>query len=122
MDEAPRSVTAPLEEEGLTTEAEDRTRQLRSDIERTREDMAETVEAIGQKLRPGNVVAQAASATSEKVKDVSSIATGVARDMWRSRGGPQLAERVRRNPMGAILVGVAVTWLMFGRRRRSRRR
>jgi hypothetical protein len=104
-------------------DADQRAREIRSDIERTREDLSETVDAIQEKLRPSNVVASAASATTEKVKDMAYSAAETAEEWWDASGGTGLVDRVRNNPVPAVLAGVGLAWLVMsnGENRRGRR-
>lgn len=92
-------------------DADRRPREIRSEIEQTREDIAETVDAIQEKLRPSNVVASAASATTEKVKDMAYRATENAEEWWDASGGTGLMDRIRTNPVPAVLAGVGLAWL-----------
>jgi Protein of unknown function (DUF3618) len=107
-----------------TTEqnGEQRARQIRAEIERTRGDLAETVDAIQERLRPTNVVASAASATAEKVKDMAQSAGETAQELWETSGGTGLVQRIRNNPVPAVLASVGIVWLAFsnGQRRQNR--
>jgi hypothetical protein len=108
-----------------------RARQIRHDIARTREDLSETVDAIQEKLSPGNIVANAKSATTEKVKDMASNAADSARDLaataadtagewWESSGGNTVVDRLRNNPIPALMTGVGVAWLLMSNGERYR--
>ena len=110
---------------------ERRTAEIRSDIEQTRADMSETIEAIQDRLRPSNLVSQATDtvrdATVGKVKQVAES----ARSSLRSRGytsdygsstGGTVMDRIRENPIPAALAVASVAWIAFrgnGRRRTS---
>jgi len=106
--------TTDRAEETTVRETDDRARELRSDIERTRDDITETVDAIQEKLRPGNVVASAASATREKVRNMAYSASDTAQEWWDGSSGERVATRVRRNPAAVVLAGVGLAWLAFG--------
>jgi Protein of unknown function (DUF3618) len=93
---------------------DERALEIRSEIEQTREDLSETVDAIQEKLRPANVVATAAAATTDKVKDMASNAAQTAEDWWEESGGNSLVNRIRNNPIPAMMAGVGLAWLAFG--------
>jgi ElaB/YqjD/DUF883 family membrane-anchored ribosome-binding protein len=88
-----------------------------TEIEQTREDMTTTVEAIGDRLDPANIVSGAKDAVRDatvgKVEDMTSQATdffGDARSTVQEAGGG-LLDTVRRNPVPALMVGVGLGWL-----------
>ena len=120
MDQQPGSLDRSS---GETTDsaADARTRVLRAEIEETRDDLSETVDAIQEKLRPDNLVAGAASVTKEKVKDMANAAAETAEEWWDTSGGQGIVDRVRNNPIPALLAGVGLTWLAMtnGGHRRS---
>jgi hypothetical protein len=85
-------------------------RQIREDIERTREQMSDTVEAIGYK-------ADVPSRTKEKVtakKDaVVSKVTGAAPDADEVKHGARQAKGIaQENPLGLAIGGAAVGFLV----------
>lgn len=91
---------------GVTEEAvtDHRTREIRAEIEQTREDMSETIDAIQEKLRPGNVVAEATErvkdATTEKVRHMANRASDAAD---------------RQTLLPAALIGIGTAWLLMNR-------
>ena len=106
---------------GLTIDPaeEQRTRELRAEIDRTREDMSETVNAIQDRLRPSAVASNAAESVKQaamsKVRDVADsdsvsymaanpvpmtmVAIGAVGLAWLATAGrdPHLASYGRRN-------------------------
>jgi ElaB/YqjD/DUF883 family membrane-anchored ribosome-binding protein len=105
----------------LDPDTEGRISRLQSDIQRTRADMSETIDAIQERLRPGNVV----SRTAENVRDaavrkVKQMTRGDGDDLPRRAGdwhrGNGLVERVRDNPIPAAIAVGSLAWLAFGRR------
>jgi hypothetical protein len=90
------------------SEDERRTREIRADIEQTREELSETVTAIQERLRPANVAASAVDA----VKSAASERAGEMADS-------EAVQYVRANPIPAAMVGIGVAglaWMMFGGR------
>jgi hypothetical protein len=102
---------------------EQRARELRSDIEQTRDDMSETVDAIQDRLRPSNVVAQAKAATADKAREMASSAADTAEEWWEASGGQGLVDRIRNHPVPAAMAGAGLLWLAFsnGRHRQPYR-
>ena len=95
----------------LDQDARRRTQEIRHDIERTREDMSETIDAIQEKLRPGNIVAGATErvkqATTERLKGMAHSAGETAEGyMSHTRNG--ILETARQNPIPAALIGFGV--------------
>jgi len=86
------------------TEA-DRVERTRAEIERTRADMGETVDAIQQRLSPENLKEQA----KDRVKEVT---------VGKVQGaGSAIVETVRANPLPAALTGLGLGWLIMSARR-----
>lgn len=96
-------------------------RALREEIEATREDMSETVNAIQDRLRPGTIASNAADSLRDAAADTT-------RDIVES----EPVQYVRANPVPTAMVGIGLAglaWLAFGgrdadehRRGRSRAR
>jgi hypothetical protein len=131
MDDRKRRVDVAPTSDDPSMEDDVRARQIRHDIARTREDLSETVDAIQEKLSPGNLVANAKSATTEKVKDMASNAADSAKDMaataadtagewWEASGGNTVVDRLRNNPIPALMTGVGVAWLIMSNGERYR--
>jgi len=106
---------------GTDADTTRRTQQIRAEIEHTREDLSETIDAIQERLRPGNIVSEATdrvkTATNERMKNMASsageAAGGVIQQTRETAG--QLVEGARSNPVPAILIGVGTTWLLMNR-------
>ena len=104
-----------------------RTREIRHEIEETRGEMSETIDAIQEKLKPRNIVADATdrvkTAATERVREMTDTASQTAQqamDYTRDRAG-DMAEGARRNPIPLALIGVGAAWLMTSRSRRNQR-
>jgi len=121
---------------GDDTEGTDRrTSEVRQEIDRTREDMSETIDAIQDRLRPRNVASRAAEsvreATVDRVKEFASTMTGrnsSADDDWNDDpryrssgwdGSPRngFVDRIRDNPLASAIAAGSIAWLLFGGRR-----
>jgi len=76
------------------------TREIERDVERTRSDIEDTVEALRDKMSIGQIVDEAAH-------------------YFRDSGGTEalsnFAAQARANPMPLALVGIGLAWLMSGR-------
>ena len=112
----PRAVQPDSDEE-----TNRRTQKIRAEIEHTREEMSETIEAIQERLQPGNIVADAServrAAATEKVRNMADTASETARnamDRTREMTG-DVAEIGRQNAIPAALIGAGVAWLIIDR-------
>lgn len=86
----------------ISDDPEIRTHEIRADIEQTREDMSETVNAIQERLRPGAIASNAA----DKVKRV-------ARDTVRDVADSDSVTYVRANPIATAMIGIGVAGLAW---------
>jgi ElaB/YqjD/DUF883 family membrane-anchored ribosome-binding protein len=98
-----------------------RTVEIRQEIEQTRGEMSETIDAIQEKLRPGNIVANATdrvkNATTEKVRGIADTAGQAAQEvvMQTRDAAGGFAESVRQNPIPAAMIGIGAAWLLMNR-------
>ena len=96
----------------------DSTKRIRSDIERTREDMSETIDEIQERLSPATLAAQAKEAVKEQtVGRVKDAARGVSESASNTAEG--IREGVRQNPWPAIMIGAGTAWMLFDGIRRG---
>ena len=104
----------------LPAEADERARELRVEIAETREEMSETIEAIQDRLKPSNVVANAKesvrNATTEKVKQMANTAEYAADRVMNNT----FMDTVRDNPVPAAMIGIGAAWLIMKGRSESR--
>jgi len=111
---------------GSDPETERQTREIRSDIAQTRADMSETVDAIQEKLRPGNIVSRATSsvrdATVDRVKEMARGARDTFRGDSRRTAGISygVTERIRENPIPVAIAAASLAWIAFSGRRPRR--
>ena len=119
MDDTAGRVGSPRGEQDDT---DIRTQEIREEIAQTRVEMSETIEAIEERLRPSNLVAQAGetvrNAATEKVKSMANTA-GHAADRAMDTS---FVQTVRANPIPAAMIGIGTAWLLMkGRSSESRR-
>ena len=84
-----------------------RTREIRAEIEQTREDLSETVNAIQDRLQPSTLASNAV----DSVKDA-------ARERFHDLADTETVQYVRANPMPTAMIGIGLAglaWLAFGR-------
>ena len=107
----------------LDPESDRRTREIQQEIAETREEMSETIDALQEKLKPANIVADATdrvkSATTEKVRNMAESATETAQGLYRNTGASGVIEEVRQNPYPALMIGAGVAWMIMDRSRRG---
>ncbi len=77
-------------------ESGDEVAQTRAEIERTRADMSETVDALQERLSPQNLKEQAKVQAKETARET----------------GSGFVERIKQNPVPAAMVGIGLGWLL----------
>lgn len=116
-----KTSTAAAGSSGLDPETDHRTRQIQAEIQHTREEMAETVDALQERLRPSNVIANATervkTATTTKVRNMAETASDTAQDVMRETRdrASDVVDGVRQNPIPALMIGAGVAWLLMGK-------
>jgi hypothetical protein len=107
-DRAPsRPRVTPPKASAPTAAPNSRTREIRAEIEQTREDLSETVNAIQDRLQPSALASNAV----DSVKDA-------ARERFRDIADTETVQYVRANPMPTAMIGIGLAglaWLAFGR-------
>ena len=95
-----------------------RTAAIRSDIERTRARLGDTVEALGAQLNPSHLAQRAKDSLREAtIGRVQHMANNTkARINQTGRG---LAETVRENPLPAVMAAAGIGWLLLAGRDRK---
>jgi len=90
-----------------------RTREIRQEIAQTREEMSETIEAIQDRLSPGNIVSHASEtvrdAASRKVHQMTNTAGNAAERVMDT----SFIQTVRSNPIPAAMIGIGTAWLLM---------
>ena len=121
MDMDARARTA-LDDGELTDADDQEVEALVGDIELTREEMTVTVEEIGDRLDPRNIVAGAKEtvreATVGKVEDMANTAGAMVTDAGETvrEAGSGIVDTITRNPIPAAMVGLGLGWLALSSR------
>ena len=112
--------------------AEDDTAEIRANIEHTRAEMSETINALQDRLSPTNIKEQAKEQVREQfyeAKEMVRDATiGRVENMMHSAGDTvndarnTMMETIRQNPIPAALVGIGLGWLFMNRQSTSSQR
>jgi len=102
----------------------DDTREIREQIERTREDMGRTIDELQERLSPQHVMQQAKDSVHEatvgRVKEMVSSAGETARDTAADVAeraqdtASMIADEVRSHPVTTALLGAGIVWLISG--------
>jgi ElaB/YqjD/DUF883 family membrane-anchored ribosome-binding protein len=120
---------APLTAASIDTGATDETMQIRAEIEQTRGDLSETIDAIQDRLNPQTLVEQAKDSVRETATGVVEQAKETVRDATIGRAeqmvndvgatargtGSSIMETIRQNPVPAALAAVGIGWLWMNR-------
>lgn len=92
------------------------TRQVERDIERTRGAIDRTLDEIGDRLHPQNLLHQAIDVFRSDEGEPNEWAIELR------RSGRRIARKVKRNPLPAILIGAGAAWLWMQDENEARRR
>ena len=107
-----------------TDEPDARLEQLAGEIDETRGDLTETIQAIGEKLEPGNLARDASetvkAATRGKVEQMNLGAQETWRDVTSGNTGG-IVDTIKANPIPAGMVAVGIGMLLMNRGQQSQR-
>jgi ElaB/YqjD/DUF883 family membrane-anchored ribosome-binding protein len=91
-------------------------REIQIDIERTRERLGETVEALGSRLNPSHVKERLIEGAREAtIGRVQNMATETKQRLTRTGRG--LVHTIRENPLPAAMIAGGIGWLVLNARR-----
>ena len=122
---ARRRSAARTADDDLDPDSARRARRIEGEIAETRAELSETIDALQEKLRPGNLVSDATekvkTATTEKVKSMADTASETAQGVMREtrERAYDFVEGARQNPVPALMIGAGVAWLLMGKSRRQ---
>ena len=98
--------------DGGGSSGEERPEEIRSDIEQTRTELSETIDAIQERLSPEHLKEQATSAVREATVGKAEQAVSSATETARGTGARML-ETIKQNPLPAALAGIGIGWLVM---------
>ena len=91
---------------------------IRAEIERTRDRLGETVEALGAQLNPSHLKQRMKDGVREAtIGRVQHMASNTRERL--SETGRGLAQTIRDNPVPAAIAATGISWLLFNRERAS---
>jgi hypothetical protein len=99
---------------------EQRTERIRAEIERTRDDMSDTADAIQERLRPGNVATNVAASVGDTASEAADNVRSAANETLEDVADSRIVLQMRANPIPAAMVGIGLVglgWLAFGNRK-----
>ena len=105
------ATTAGADEEATTEE-------IRADIEQTRAELSETIDAIQEKLAPDTLKEQAKEVVRDATVGRAEQALGDAQETVRE-AGTGIMDMIKQNPIPVAMVGLGLGWLWFNRQRQS---
>jgi ElaB/YqjD/DUF883 family membrane-anchored ribosome-binding protein len=118
-------------EQDANVEETDETAAIRSNIDQTRAEMSETIEAIQERLSPQTLKEQVKDQVREQFEEAKTVVRdatiGKAEEMVRNAGETvnearyTVIETIRQNPIPAALVGIGLGWLFMNGRNTSTR-
>ena len=98
----------------LDPEAQAQVEDLENDIAATRYEMTDTVQTIGERLDPANVVQGAKDTVREAtVGRVEHMTSNVMETASDAGGG--IIETIRRNPIPTAMAAIGIGWLLMNR-------
>ncbi len=109
--------TGSLESTPSVSEGDEAVEVTVAEIEQTRQELTGTVEAIGDRLAPSNIVNDAKQAVKDatvgKVENMASQASGFIGGATSSAqgAGGGVIDTIKSNPIPALMTGVGVAWL-----------
>ena len=117
-DDRPRGEGLPVGDPNDPVSNDPEVEQLVGEIEVTRVEMTTTVEEIGERLDPKNIVAGAKETVREAtVGKVETMVNDAGQSVQQAGNG--LLETIKRNPVPAAMAGIGLGWLVMAARGQS---
>jgi len=102
----------------VDSDEEARTEEIRTDIEQTRAELSETIDAIQEKLAPDTLKEQAKEVVRDATVGRAEQALGEAQETVRE-AGTGIMDMIKQNPIPVAMMGLGLGWLWFNRQRQS---
>lgn len=84
---------------------------IKTDIERTRQNMSQKIDQLQARLNPSNIKAQAQETVRDIVRDSTESLTTYLSENSKDLG-VTVAHAIKSNPIPAALIGVGIGWLL----------
>jgi ElaB/YqjD/DUF883 family membrane-anchored ribosome-binding protein len=95
----------------MTNDTNESPEDIKTDIERTRQDMSDKIEQIQARLSPTNIKTQAQETVRELMRDsTDSLSTYFSENSKEI--GASMVQIIKNNPIPAALIGLGVGWLL----------
>lgn len=100
-------------------EDNDKSQELRSDINATRRRMDDTMDALGERLQPRHLVDEVLGFLRGETKDGDARLSQMREKITHSANAAMhsVVDAVKHNPMPALLIGAGVAWMIYESRR-----
>lgn len=95
----------------MTNDYTDSPEAIKTDIERTRQNMSDKIDQIQARLSPTNIKAQAQETVRDIVRDSTESLTAYLSENSRELGS-SVAHTIKSNPIPAALIGLGIGWLL----------
>lgn len=107
-----------------TDDSEERVERLTEEIDETRDGLTETIQAIGDKLEPGNIARGATDSVVATTRGKVDQMTYGAQETWRdvTSNPGNIIDTIKSNPVPAGMVGLGLAMLMMNRGKQSQDR
>ncbi len=92
-------------------EIDHRPLEIEANIEQTRAEMSETIDAIQEKLSPAHIKAQVKEQVQESFQEAKDSVREATVDSVKGAGST-MWETIKQNPIPATIAGLSVAWLM----------
>lgn len=101
-----------------TEDSSEKVAEIRNDIEATRAEMSETVDALQEKLNPEHIKEQVVDSVREATIGRAENMVSSASETVRGTG-TSIVDRITDNPIPAAMVGIGIGWMLLNNSNRA---